>query len=109
MAVFFGNVQSGFSVSSAFQLTRGQRALSLGVASYQAGGWFLAFAVSSNQPFARVIADPALGGLATPVFSGANGAWTTFVWPPTAFVRVEATANLTATVSFALIELGRFV
>jgi len=31
-----------------------------------------------------------------------------FVWPPTSEVRVEAGANLTATVSFCLIEIPRY-
>jgi hypothetical protein len=108
MAVQFGSVQSGFSVSSAFQLNRGQRALQLGVASYAAQGWFLAFAVSSGAPFARVVPDPALAGNPAAVFSGTNGGWGAFIWPPTAEVRVEAGGTLTATTSFCLIEIPRY-
>jgi hypothetical protein len=108
MAVQFGSVASGFSVSSAFQLNRVQRALQLGVASYQAMAWFLSFAVSSGGPFARVVPDPALAGLPAAVFSGTNGGFGVFVWPPTSEVRVEVGANLTATVSFALIEIPRY-
>ena len=108
MSVQFGSVASGFSVSSAFQLARGNRALQLGVASYAAQGWFLAFSVASGQPFARCVPDPALAGLPAAVFSGTNGGWGTFVWPPTSEVRVEAGANLTATTSFCLIEIPRY-
>jgi hypothetical protein len=42
------------------------------------------------------------------VFSGTNGGWGAFVWTPTSEVRVEAGANLTATTSFALIEIPRY-
>jgi hypothetical protein len=108
MSVQFGTVQSGFSVSSAFQLNRANRALQLGVASCAAQGWFLAFAVASGTPFARVVPDPALAGLPSAVFSGTNGGWGAFVCPPTAEVRVEAGANLTATTSFCLVEIPRY-
>jgi hypothetical protein len=107
MAVQFGAVQSGFNVSSAFQLNRANRALQLGVASYTNMAWFLSFAVASGQPFARVVPDPALAGLPAAVFSGTNGGFGVFVWPPTSEVRVEAGANLTSTVSFCLIEIPR--
>jgi hypothetical protein len=56
-----------------------------------------------SQPSVR-----SLAGLPAAVFSGTNGGWGVFVWPPTAEVRVEAGANLTATVSFALIEIPRY-
>jgi hypothetical protein len=108
MSAQFGTVQSGFSVSSAFQLNRGNRALQLGVASYAAQGWFLAFSVASGQPFARCVPDPALAGLPAAVFSGTNGGFGVFVWPPTSEVRVEAGGTLTATTSFCLIEIPRY-
>jgi hypothetical protein len=91
----------------AFQLTRGNRALQLGVASYAGQAWFLSFAVASGQPFARVVPDPALAGLPSAVFSGTNGRWAIFAWPPTSEVRVEAATNLTATTSFCLVEIPR--
>ena len=108
MAAQFGAVMSGFNVSSAFQLNRGNRALQLGVSSCAANAWFLSFAVSSGTLFGRVVPDPALAGLPAAVFSGTNGGWGIFAWPPTAEVRVEAGANLTAMVSFALIEIPRY-
>ena len=42
------------------------------------------------------------------MFSGTNSGWGVFAWPPTAEVRVEAGANLTATTSFCLIEIPRY-
>jgi hypothetical protein len=108
MSVMYGNVASGFNVSSAFTVIRGNRALQLGVASAAANGWFLSFAVSSGAPFARVVPDPALAGLPAAVFSGTNGGWGIFAWPPTSEVRVETAGNLTATTSFALIEIPRY-
>jgi hypothetical protein len=108
MSVQYGSVQSGFSVSSAFQLNRANRALQLGVASYAGQAWFISFAVSSGAPFARVVPDPALAGLPAAVFSGTNGGWGIFAWPPTSEVRVETAGNLTATTSFALIEIPRY-
>jgi hypothetical protein len=108
MSSQFGAVMSGASVSSAYQLNRSNRALQLGVASYAGQAWFLAFAVSSGAPFARVVPDPALAGNPAAVFSGTAGGWGTFVWPPTSEVRVEAGANLTATVSFCLVEIPRY-
>jgi hypothetical protein len=106
VSVQFGSVQSGFSVSSAFQLNRSQRALQLGVASHTGQAWFLAFTVSSGGPFARVVPDPALAGNPAAVFSGTNGGWGVFVWPPTAEVRIETATNVVATTSFAIIEVA---
>jgi hypothetical protein len=108
MSVQFGTIANGQNVSSAFQLNRANRALQLGVASCAATGWFLAFSVASGAPFARIVVDPALGGLVTPVFSGTNGAWAIFTWPPTTLVRVETAATVSATTSFALIEIPRY-
>jgi hypothetical protein len=108
MSVQFGSVQSGFSVSSAFQLNRSQRALQLGVASYAGQAWFLSFAVSSGGLFARVVPDPALAGNPAAVFSGTNGGWGVFVWPPTSEVRVEVATAIAATTSFCLVEIPRY-
>jgi hypothetical protein len=69
--------------------------------------WFLSFAVSSGGPFARVVPDPALAGNPAAVFSNTNGGWAIFAWPPTAEVRIETATNLTATTSFALIEVSK--
>jgi hypothetical protein len=60
-----------------------------------------------GPPFARCVPDPALAGNPAAVFSGTNGGWGIFVWPPTAEVRIETATNLTVTTSFCLVEIPK--
>jgi hypothetical protein len=105
MSVQFGSVQSGFNVSSAFTLSRANRVLYIGVASYTGQAWFATFAIDGG-PFARVVLDQAAQGFASAIFSGTNGGWGLVPYVPTATMRVEAATNVTATVSFAIVEVA---
>jgi hypothetical protein len=107
MSVQFGSVQSGFSVSSTVSLGRANRTVYIQVASYGAQGWFAAFA-NNGGPYARPVLDGAAFGVAYPVWTGTAGGWGLVPYPPTATMRVEAASNVTATVSFCVVEVPRY-
>jgi hypothetical protein len=105
MSVQFGTVQSGFSVSSSFLLTRAQRTIYVGISSHAGMAWFLTSAVDGG-PFMKSVLDQALAGNPLACFSGTGGAWGLVPVVPTASVRLESASNVLATTSFTFVEVA---
>lgn len=105
MAVQFGTIPSGTSASSAFELRSTDRALLVGINSHASLGWYASFQATPGGPFLRYL-DP------WSAFSGAllfasGGGWTLCNFPPATTVRIETSAVVSATTSFALVEVVR--
>jgi hypothetical protein len=105
MAVAFGTIANGQSVSSAFTLQSTDRALLVGVSSHVALQWFAAFQVVPGGPFLRYL-DPWTTN-SNGAFLVAAGGWGLVDYRPTTATRIETSAALSATTSLCLIEAAR--
>ena len=105
MAVQFGTITSGTTASSAFTLSATDRALLIGVSSHAALIWFASFQGTPGGPFLRSL-DP-WSSISGAVLAVANGGWGTIAYPPSTQVRIETSAAVSATTSFALVEVVR--
>jgi hypothetical protein len=103
MAVAFGTIVNGQSVSSAFELKSTDKALLVGISSHAALLFYASFAVTSGGTFVRFLDPWATSGCLLGV---AGGGWGTVQYPPTTFVRIEASAAVSATTSFSLVEVS---
>jgi hypothetical protein len=79
------------------------RALLVGINSHSSLLWYASFSVTSGGTFVRYIDPWATSGTLLGV---AGGGWGTIQYPPTTFVRLETSAAVSATTSFALVEVG---
>ncbi len=91
-------------MSSAFTLAATDRALLVGVSSAAANTWYAAFQPIIGGAWLRYL-DPWSSVTSQAMFSGTNGAWGVVVYPPSSQVRIETSAAVSATTSFALIEV----
>jgi hypothetical protein len=105
VAVFFGTVANGQTVSSAFSLNATDRALLVGVSSHAALIWFAAFQTVPGGPFVRSI-DP-WSAISGAVLAGTGGGWGYVPFCPSNQVRIETSAAVSATTSFQLVEAVR--
>lgn len=104
MAVFNGTILSGQTVSSAFELRSTDRSLAVAVSSTAGVLWYASFALSPAGPFLR-FPDPWSGITSQALVASAIGGWGVLENVPTTSVRLETNAAVTATTSFALIEI----
>ena len=105
MAVQFGTIVSGQTVSSAFTLAATDRTLLVGVSSHAAVLWFASFANTTTGPFLKYL-DP-WSSVSGAVLAVAGGGWGTIPYPPTTVCRIETSAAVSATTSFQLVEAVR--
>jgi hypothetical protein len=106
MSVMYGSVQSGFAVSSSFMLGRANRLVYVNVGSYAPMAWYATFTIDGAGQYARPVLDQAAQGFASAIFSGTNAGFGLVPYPPTATMRIETATNVTATTSFAIIEVA---
>src|SRR5262245_42770774 len=104
MAVQYGTIVSGQSVSSAFELRSSERSLLIGVSSHANLQWYAAFPATAGGTFLRFI-DPWASN--SGAFLAGNGGWGFVQCPPSTTVRIETSAAVSATTSFALVEVLR--
>jgi hypothetical protein len=103
VAVFFGAVISGTSVSSAFTLASTDKELLVAVSSHAALSWFAAFQVTPGGPFVRYL-DPWGVNSQNALLASAIGGIGFVSEVPTQVVRIETNNTATATTSFCIIE-----
>ena len=104
MAVQFGTVANGQTVSSAFVLSATDRALLVGISSHAAGPiWFASFANVAAGPFLRYF-DP-WSSISGAVLAVGGGGFGVIQYPPTTVCRIETSAAVSATTSFQLVEV----
>ena len=102
MAVQFGTIVNGQTVSSAFTLSCTDRVLVVGVSSHAQLNWFAAFQTVPGGPFLRYF-DP-WSATSGAVYSGALGGWGQIPYSPGNQVRIETSGAVSATTSFQLVE-----
>src|SRR5262245_13273048 len=105
MAIQYGTIVSGQSVSSAFELRSSERALAIGISSHAALSWYAAFQPTAGGPWLRYI--DLTGTASGAAFVGNGGGWGIVAWPPTTSVRIETSAAVGATTSVCLVEVVR--
>jgi hypothetical protein len=101
--VTYGVVNSGTSASSAFTLRANARCLVIGVNSAAPVNWYAAFPAVQGGGFLRYT-DPWASNSGA-FFAGTAG-WGLVAYPSDV-VRIETSAALTATTSFAIVEVTR--
>jgi len=97
MAVQFGTIVNGQTVSSAFTLAASDRVLVVGVSSHAALLWYASFQGTPGGPFLRYLDPYVTSGT---LFAGTGGAWAPCHYPPSTVVRIETSAAVSATTSF---------
>jgi hypothetical protein len=108
MAIFFGTIVSGQTVSSAFKLDRADRTLNIGINSHAGMAWYATFQMPGAGSFNRAVLGEAAQGFASAIFSGTNGGWGIVPQPPNATMRIETATAVSATTSFCIIESAKF-
>lgn len=101
-------VQSGFTVSSALQLERGDRPFSIGVpVSYTPGDLRIQFsdALTTNSIGWGSLQKNDGTGLVHLVFTGAGPAWSAPIFPATPFFRLRMSATAALANSFYVVPL----
>jgi hypothetical protein len=102
VAVQYGAIPSGTSASSAFALSDTSRALLVGVSSHSTLWWYASFQATPTGPWIRYV--DTWGAFSGALVGGTGGAWGLCSHPPSALVRIETSAAVSATTSFCLIE-----
>ena len=105
MAVQFGTIANGQTVSSAFTLSCTDRVLVVGISSHAQLIWFASFQTVPGGPFLRSI-DP-WSTVSGAILATANGGWGYAPYCPSTQVRIETSAAVSATTSFQLVEVVR--
>jgi hypothetical protein len=98
------SVASGFAVSSAVTLTRGDRPLAITVASHVAREWRVAFSPDGGTTWAAYRRED---GSPFTVASGVGAMVGVIQYPPSRTLRVEAGSLTVATTSVWVTELNR--
>jgi hypothetical protein len=103
VAVFYGTVVAGQSVSSAFTLAATDKELLVAVSSHAALSWFAAFQVTPGGAFVRYL-DPWSANSNNAMLASAVGGIGLVGAAPAQVVRIETNNTATATTSFTIIE-----
>jgi hypothetical protein len=103
VAVFYGTVVTGQTVSSAFTLVATDKQLLIAVSSHAALSWFAAFQVTPGGPFVRYL-DPWSANSNNAMLASAVGGVGLIGAVPAQVVRIETNNAASATTSFAIIE-----
>jgi hypothetical protein len=103
MAVSYGTVVAGQSVSSAFTLAATDKELLIAVSSHAALSWFAAFQVTPGGPFVRDL-DSWSANSQNALLASAVGGIGLIGAVPAQVMRIETNNAVSATTSFTLIE-----
>jgi hypothetical protein len=106
MAVVFGTIANGQSVSSAFTLQSTDRALLVAVSSHAVLQWFASFQITPGAAFVRYL-DPWTTNSNGAFMVAAGGGVGLVDYRPAPTMRIETSAGVSATTSFCLIEAAR--